>query len=75
MPIVGIASSLVTSAATSPGTISITTANAPASSIAWASREDPLGGLAPALDAVAAEGVLALRGEADVRHHRDAAAR
>ena len=35
--------------------------------------EDPLGRVAAALDAVAAEGVLALRGEADVGHHRDAA--
>ena len=35
--------------------------------------EHPLGGVAAALDAVAAEGVLGLRGEADVRHHRDAA--
>ncbi len=35
--------------------------------------EHPLGGVAPALDPVAAEGVLALRGEADVGHHRDAA--
>ena len=35
--------------------------------------EDPLGRVAAALDPVAAEGVLALRGEADVGHHRDAA--
>ena len=37
MPMVGITSSLVIWAATSPGTISITTANAPASWTAWAS--------------------------------------
>ena len=35
--------------------------------------EQPLRGVAAALHPVAAEGVLALRGEADVRHHRDAA--
>src|SRR3546814_12837992 len=34
---------------------------------------DPVGGRATALDAIAAQGVLALRGEADVCHHRDAA--
>ena len=32
--------------------------------------EQPLAGVATALDAVAAEGVLALRREPDVRHHR-----
>ena len=36
--------------------------------------EDAVGGVAAALHAVAAEAVLALRGEADVGHHRDAAA-
>ena len=35
--------------------------------------EHPLGRVAAALDPVAAEGVLALRREADVGHHRDAA--
>ena len=52
----------------------MTTANAPASWTAVGVGEDPVGGVAAALDAVAAEGVLALRGEADVGHHRDAAA-
>ena len=34
--------------------------------------EQPLGVVTAALDAIAAESVLTLRGEADVRHHRDA---
>ena len=41
---------------------------------AWASASSCCGALAAALDDVAAEPVLALRGEADVRHHRDAGA-
>ena len=36
--------------------------------------EDPLGGLAAALDPVAAEAVLGLRREADVGHDRNPAA-
>ena len=57
----------------SPGTISMTTANAPASWTARASAMIAVAAVAAALDAVAAEGVLGLRGEADVGHHRDAA--
>ena len=71
---VGIESCSVTSPATADGTISSTTAKAPASSTAWASAEQLLGALAAALDDVPAETVLALRREADVRHHRDAGA-
>ena len=63
----------MTSAATSPGTISMTTANAPAASMRQGVGEQPSPAVAAALDAVAAEVVLGLRREADVRHHRDAA--
>ena len=72
--IVGISSSLVTCSAAADGTISSTTANAPASSTAWASSSSCCDAVAAALDDVPAEAVLALRGEADVRHHRDAGA-
>ena len=71
MPIVGIASVLVISAATSPGTISMTTANAPAASRACASASSRAPASAAALHPVAAEVVLGLRREADVGHHRD----
>ena len=72
MPTVGMSSSAVTCLASSPGTISSTTAKAPASATAWASASTCFGVVAAALDPVAAELVLALRGEADVAHHRDA---
>ena len=72
--IVGIVSSAVTLPAISDGTISSTTANAPASSTAWASSSSGCARVAAALDDVAAEAVLALRGEPDVGHHRDAGA-
>ena len=71
IPIVGMVSSSVTCAATAAGTISRTTANAPASCTEGVG-EQLLGAGATALHPVAAEGVLALRREADVRHHRDA---
>ena len=58
--------------ASSAGTISITTANAPASCDGDRVVDGLLGGVAAALDAEPAEAVDALRGEADVRHHRDA---
>ena len=70
--IVGMRSSSVTRRAASAGTISSTTANAPASSTACASASSCSTPLAAALDDVAAEPVLALRGEADVGHDRDA---
>ena len=72
MPIVGMDSSLVTCPAISAGTISRTTANAPASCDGVRVGEQLLGAGAAALHPEAAEGVLALRREADVRHHRDA---
>ena len=50
----------------------MSTQNAPASASATASSINRCGVIAAALDPVAAEGVLALRGEADVRHDRDA---
>ena len=53
----------------------MTTAKQPAASSASASSKSTLGVLvAAALDAVAAEDVLALRGEADVAHDRNAGA-
>ena len=58
--------------ASSAGTISITTANAPASCDGDGVGDGLLGGVAAALDPEPAEAVDALRGEADVRHHRDA---
>ena len=71
-PMVGIFNSWVTRSAASAVTISSTTANAPASSTAWASATSCSTPVAAALDDVAAQAVLALRREADVRHHRDA---
>jgi hypothetical protein len=58
--------------ATSAGTISRTTANAPAACSASASSTSLLAGVAAALDAEPAQRVLALRGEPEVGHHRDA---
>ena len=59
--------------AISDGTISSTTAKAPASSHGVRIGEQLVGAFVTAtLDDVAAETVLALRGEPDVRHHRDA---
>ena len=75
MPTVGIGSSCVIRLATSPGTISSTTANAPASATALRVGDHLVGRVAAALHPVAAERVLALRREADVRHHRDAGRR
>ena len=72
IPIVGTTSSAVTRLATSAGTISSTTANAPAACMRQRVLDEPLAGVAAALDAVPAERVLALRGEPEVRHHRDA---
>ena len=74
MPMVGIGELLGDRLATSPGTISSTTANAPASATARASARTSSRLVAAALHPVAADGVLALRGEADVGHHRDAGA-
>ena len=74
MPTSGSSARCVIRLATSPGTISSTTAKAPASASASASAMHPSAGVAAALHPVAAQGVLALRGEADVRHHRDAGA-
>ena len=75
IPTVGIVSLPVIWVASSAGTISITTANAPASCDGDRVVDGLLGGVAAALDAEPAEAVHALRGEADVRHHRDAGRR
>ena len=72
MPTVGIVSLPVICVASSAGTISITTANAPASWHRDRVVDRLLGGVAATLNAEAAETVHALRGEADVGHHGDA---
>ena len=66
MPMVGMASSLVTCPAISAGTISRTTANAPGLLHRVRVVEQLLGARAAALHPEAAEGVLALRREPDV---------
>jgi hypothetical protein len=58
--------------ATSAGTISSTTANAPRRLHGERVLDEPLARVAAALDAETAQRVLRLRGEAQVRHHRDA---
>ncbi len=74
MPIVGIVSASEIRRATAAGTSSSTMAQAPASSSAFASRQQ-LGRVArlPALHPVAAERVHRLRREAEMADHRDAA--
>ena len=72
MPIVGIASSLVIWAATSPGHHLHHHRERAGRLERLGVVEQPLRGVAAALHPVAAEAVLGLRREADVRHHRDA---
>ena len=72
MPTVGMVSLPVIWVASSAGTISITTANAPASCDGDRVGDGLLGGVAAALHPEPAEAVDALRGETDVGHHRDA---
>ena len=72
IPTVGMVSLPVIWVANSAGTISITTENAPASATAIASATVCSARVPAALHPETAEGVDALRGEADVGHHRDA---